>query len=520
MRTGILGSIAATVLGASTAWGQSSLPSPAAVAPSTIGSQFQQIEAWSPHSAPPGVVLPGMPGVPPGGPPIDAPFEGGMAPQPPVPMYPPPGPYTAPMFQSTPPQPGASHNVGSGTAPHFWSSFEYLLYFPKSQNVPFSLLTSSAPNDDGRIGRGSTLNLVPAGDYTYNLASGFRATIGAFGDDDRRYGVEASGFALEQKSNIQTFSSQAGGIPLLARPFVDSTTFDSSSAIIADLFYGSGSAVFRTSTQTWGTEASGVLNLYRSCPDSTCQISIDAIAGYRYLQLTEELSITSLSDISRTPSTINRFDADPNNMDQALPTTPGGLIPGAFRSFLIIPVVDVGGTRITTPGAIAIQDSFTVKNRFNGGQVGLRSFTRYGMFSLLLSGKVALGSMRQTVDISGATGIYDGIRGFTGGSYGGVLANASNIGRYTNEDYAVIPEFNAAVGVNLTRNLTVSMGYNLLYIDNVVRPGTLVNPVVNRAQIPASSTYGSANTIPTFTELFKTQEFFLHGANFSMTFKY
>src|SRR5262249_48958861 len=153
-----------------------------------------------------------------------------MAPQPPVPMYPPPGPYGAPLFQSTPNM-GPSSGNGSGTAPHFWSSYEYLLLFPKAQNVPFPLLTSSAPNDDGRIGRASTLNLLPPGDSSYGVASGSRIPIGAFGDDDRRYGVEAVGFASEQKSNIQSFATQAGGIPTLARPFVNSTTFDSSSAI-------------------------------------------------------------------------------------------------------------------------------------------------------------------------------------------------------------------------------------------------------------------------------------------------
>lgn len=503
MRTGFLGSLSAMLVLSGTAWGQG-MPAPAAIGPSRLSSDVRPVEGWT---APPPVVLPGLPGVPPGGPPIDAPLANGAAPQPPVPIYPPPGPYGAPLFETVP-GPSTGGGNASGTAPHYWSSFEYLLWFPQSQRVPFTLLTSSAPNDAGRIGRASTVNLVPEGDYSYGVASGFRITLGAFGDEDRRFGAEAVGFSTEQKSNILTFYTQAGGIPALARPFVDSTTFANDSAVVGNLFFGSGSAVFDTSTQTWGMEGNGVINVYRSSPENTFQFTIDAIAGYRFLQLTEDLVITSLTDVTRPPSTVSVFGTLPN----------GDFLP--LRSFVVSPVIPVGGTTVAIPGSIVIQDSFSVQNRFNGGQVGGRMFSRYGMFSLLLSGKVAFGAMKQTVDISGATGIFDGHRGFTGGSYGGVLANASNIGRFTNTQYAVIPEFNAALGVNLTRYCIASIGYNLLYIDNVIRPGSLINPVVNVAQLPLSNQYGATGTLPTVAQALRPQEFFLHGVNFGLSFRY
>lgn len=502
MRKGILGSVAALALGAGSAWGQSGPPAPAAVGLSTVSSGVSQASG----SAPPPVILPPMPGVPAGGPPVDMPMNGGMAPQPPVPMYPPPGPYGAPLFQSTP-APGAGGD-GSVVAPHFWYSFEYLMYFPKSQNVPFPLITSSAPNDNGLLGKSSTVSLLPAGNLVFNATSGFRSSFGFFGDEDRRFGMEAVGFALEQKSNIQGFTTETGGIPTLARPFVNSTTNQSSSLIVGNLFFGEGSAVVAANTQTWGVEANGVINLYRTCPDSACQTSIDFLAGYRFLQLSEALSITSLTQVTQPPSLSPRFQAYPD---------------GTFREsdpVVVAPIIPVGGTLVSIPGAVYIQDLFQVRNRFNGGQVGLRSFTRYGMFSLLLSGKIAFGSNHETVDIAGTTGIYDNVRRFTGGSVGGLFANGSNIGRYSNDEYIVVPEFNAIVGVNLSTRCTATIGYNFLYMSSVVRPGTLINPTVNVAQIPISSQFGSAGTTPTYTNLFTQQEFFLHGLNFGLTWKY
>jgi hypothetical protein len=504
MRKGLLGSIATLTLGVGAAWGQGGPPAPAAIGMSTVGSGVVQANNPVPEFTP--LILPQMPGVPPGGPPIDMGNESGPAAQPPVPMYPPPGPYGAPLFQAAPQPPVAD---GSVIAPHYWSNFEYLVYFPRSLNVPFPLLTSSAPNDNGVIGLPSTVNLVPAGRLPYNATSGFRTTVGFFGDDDRRFGAEVVGFALEQKSNIQGFFTQAGGTPTLARPFVDSTGNLSSSVVVGNLFYGSGSAEIAARTQTWGMEGMGVFNLYRTRPENLCQFSLDFLAGYRFLNLTEELSVTTLTQVTVPPSTTAVITTDSS----------GNVL--ATSSYVVTPIINVGGTQVTIPGAIVIQDMVQVRNRFNGGQAGLRGFFRYGMFSFTATGKVAIGSMRQTVDISGITGEFDAVRGFTGGNIGGVLANSSNIGRYSNDEYAVIPEVNLAVGVNLSRCCTATMGYNLLYMNHIVRPGSVINPVVNNAQIPASSTYGNTGTTPTITDIFSQQStMLLHGLSFGLTWKY
>src|SRR5437899_2222248 len=236
MRRGILGSIAAVAAGAGAAWGQSPVPPysaggpppPAAVAPYPDGGG-----APSP-AGPGGLFRPSQPApviMPPVGfgPPGDVQGLGpvaGFGP-PPGPMYPNPGPYGAPAFQPAPPMPT---NVGG--APHWWTSADYLLYFAKGQPSNFPLLTTSAPSSQGLLGRPSTIVLAGGDDISYNPISGFRITGGFYGDADRRWGFEASGFLTEKKSNVTDIASSPTGIPTLARPFIDSASIHTFNSLV------------------------------------------------------------------------------------------------------------------------------------------------------------------------------------------------------------------------------------------------------------------------------------------------
>lgn len=511
MRRGILGSIAALAAGAATAWGQEPMPMPPAGGPPAV---------MAPAPLPPGTAtLPGTSSGVSGGPapvimpPLTVGPPGdpqGLGPTasfgpPPGPMYPPPGPYGAPLFQPAPP------TGGYGTAPRWWLSGDYLLWFAKGQPIEFPLLTTSAPNQFGQLGFPSTLELVPANDISYNAISGFRLNGGFFGDADRRFGLDVNGFYTQQKTINQFFATNPGGpnnvgIPLLARPFIDTTT-GPTSLVVTNLNQGVGSAHISTSTSTWGAEAAGLWNIYRAAPTNGFWWSLDFTAGYKFLQVEEDLLIESFT-------TLNGLRVVP-----IFQSGPFGTV--TLVGFRLVPIpFPVGGTLTAAPASILVSDQFIATNRFNGGTFGLRHEMRWGMFSLTTIAKIGVGNMHQTLEIDGATTFSDPNTNRSGSSYGGLFANSTNIGRFNNDEFVVIPEVTMNLGINLTKQLSMHVGYNFLYINRVARPGLQVNPVVDASTIPLSSTYGALGQVPGNRVLFVQDEFWLQGVNFGLTFRY
>jgi hypothetical protein len=519
MRKGFLGSIAAVAAGAGAAWGQVPAspaaidpPPPAAVAPAGEpipgaaqgpGSIF--------HPAPAPVIMPPLTFGPPGDPQGLGPVAG-FGP-PPGPMYPNPGPYAAPSFQPGPPMPGSGGATGG--APHWWTTMDYLVYFAKGQPSRFPLLTTSAPSDNGLLGRASTLVLAGGDDLSYNPISGFRVGAGFFADADRRYGFEAVGTVLEHKANVTDLSSGTN-IPTLGRPFIDSTnvrTFNSQ--VVANLNFAQGRAVVGTTNQTFWIDGTGIINLYRSEPGCKCALSLDFLAGYRYLELDETLDINTSSRLNQVGTITPVFAVGPFGVLTQVGTT-------------VTPVqVPFGGTTISTPATVLVQDSFHVSNRFNGGVVGIRGEARYGMFTYGTTMKFAFGNMNERLEIQGFSGYSDlskpnpttgGIN--TGSAYGGLYANASNIGRYSHDEFAFIPEININLGLNVTRGLTAYVGYNFMYINNIARPGSQINPIVNTATVPFSPNYGATGRPLTPQNLFQQDDFWVMGLNFGLMMRY
>jgi hypothetical protein len=496
----MLGSIAALAAGAGAAWGQAPMPIASA------GGQPMAVMAGEilPASGPAPVIMPPIAVGPPGDPMGLGPVAG-IGP-PPGPMYPTPGPYAAPLFQ--PPPGGLGGGDGGRCAPRWWFDGEYLLWFASSQPVNFPLLTTSAPAASGLLGLSSTIELVPANDINYSAISGFRLSGGFYGDADRRFGALVSGFYTEQKGVDQRFGTSFGstGIPLLARPFID-TTGVSSSLVVTDTAFGTGGAVVSTWTSTWGIEASALWNLFRSPPDKNFWCSVDLLAGYKFLQNTEELRIESFTTLTGA---------------RLIPI----FVPGPFGVPIQVGVrilpspVPVGGVVTGAPATVQVLDRIRASNRFNGGVFGVRHETRFGMWSVQAIGKLGVGNMHQVLEFQGATNFFNPATGRTGATYGGLFANSTNIGKWNHDEFTLIPELTVNLGVNLTRSLTMFVGYNFMYISNVARPGNQVNPVVDSTTIPFSPTFGALGNPPGTQVLFVQDDFWLQGVNFGMSIRY
>lgn len=124
---------------------------------------------------------------------------------------------------------------------------------------------------------------------------------------------------------------------------------------------------------------------------------------------------------------------------------------------------------------IAVGDSFTTKNQFHGFDAGLQGEIRRGSAFVNLLAKVAVGVNDQRADISGVTtATVPGAGTFT--SAGGLLALSRNSGHFSRDEISVIPEFGMKLGYQISPRLRASVGYTVLFWNNVVRAGDQIDP--------------------------------------------
>ncbi len=480
MIKGFFGTIAALAAGAGIAVGQSPfVPPPTPISPAMNYGEVQPAEFNVPQQVIPPQFGQGGPGGP-GGP-------GGMMDGPPgltgpngMPSYPPPGQYGAQSYESAI---NPNRSSPSGVS-HYYLTFDYLLWSVSAQpsNVPY--VTTSAPSDRGLAGRSTTALLYSNTDLGYGLSSGFRVTGGWFKGEDRRYGYEISGFSLEQKSNSFYAQSANNGVPVLARPFIDATNNSPAVLTISQPNLANGNVLVATSNRIFGAEVSGIVNMYRGCPTDGARFTANGLLGFRFMEIDEKLEISSAST----------------------------LLGGGAPLFNGLPVF--------APGTITVQDGFHAVNRFYGGQAGFQTELRYSRYTFGFTGKVAIGLMNQTLDITGQSALLDPTRGLAQVALGGVYANSMNIGRYRNDEFAVVPEFSGTFGYNWTSWLTTSVGYNFLYANRVLRPGNSFSDRVNPAVLPTSQNFGTGSVVPIVNRALTQDELFAQGVTFSLLMKY
>jgi hypothetical protein len=555
MRKRLLGSLAALVAGAGAAYAQPPVePSGSAPGlPPSLTAPLGPVAPQPPLGGPPKFggfpanAIPGNAGVappatvmPPGnyGPafdPLGIGPVGGFGP-PPAPMYPMPGPPGAQAWQPLPSDltaPGAGgdgHGGGGGYcgAPHWWFDGEYLLWFTNGQRVRYPLATTSAPSDAGVLGAASTTVLSGQRDLGYNAMSGFRLSAGFFGDADRRIGFQLTGFYVAPSSNRQSYgavgSPLLAGLPVLGRPFIDATSGAQSAIVLSGPDFAASRVFVGAYTQTWGMEPVGVWNIYRSDPGSRAPWSIDFLAGYKFVQVKEELRVQSWT----------QMDAN-----AALPV----FVTGPFGIITQLPAVTTaaqtvfGGATVGGPALITIEDRFRTTNNFNGFVLGLKGRGQYGIVTLDGYAKAAIGDMHERVQISGGGSFFDptrrsgttpgvlngfnlGVGGGVGSVVGGVLANAGNIGTYNRDRFAVIPEIGGNIGLAVTRGLTLYTGVSAMYFSDIARPGDQVNPVVSSAAIPFSANYGAPGAPRSPFYQIRETSHWLGGVNFGLRLQY
>jgi hypothetical protein len=341
-----------------------------------------------------------------------------------------------------------------------WVNVDYLMWWSRGQSLP-PLVTTGSQN--GALSDPNVRVLFGDERVDTNIRSGGRINIGTWLNTQQTWGIGASFLQLQ---NVARNYDVASTGPILARPFFNTATGADDSEIVAQSGIAAGGIRVRTTDAFVAGDA-----YFRQALAFAPAWRMDLIYGWRYLQMSESLSIDD-----RTVST------DPFN-----------------------PQVPLGTT-------IVGRDEFRAINQFNGGQIGLMTERRNGIWSLSTVGKISFGNMHQTVLINGDNTVTEPGVGQTH-SAGSLLAQPSNIGRYDRNVFAVVPEVMLNLGIQISPQWRGTIGYSLIYIDRVAQASNQVDLAVDPNQFG-----GGTGTAPTFR--FQESHFWVQGLNFGLNYRF
>ena len=139
-------------------------------------------------------------------------------------------------------------------------------------------------------------------------------------------------------------------------------------------------------------------------------------------------------------------------------------------------------------GDITLVDSFSTSSEFHGFDIGLESRWRRGAIEIDLLTKLSIGNMHQELKISGSNitnrpddgnddtpDVFENDYGF--------LTAPSNIGRYSSDQFGVVPELGITLRYSLTRTASLTVGYNLIALPNVLRSGDQIDTAIDPSQV-------------------------------------
>ena len=333
---------------------------------------------------------------------------------------------------------------GCGIPHRLWVSGDYVVWWLSGAATPPLVTTSPAGTsraDAGVLGRAGTTVLFGQTDLFDTDRNGARVNFGLWLDQYNSIGVEGEVLGLEDQT--QGFSAASNGTTILAQPFFNAAAGVQDANLVAFPAVIAGSINIEA-TSTFSAAAARIRkNIFCSmggqcvgCADSPEGMRVDVLGGYRYINLDETLRIREM-----TTSLITAM-----------------------------------------PAQFDISDTFDTQNEFHGGELGISVEYRRRLWWLEFATKMALGNNKRKVQINGNTTLATG--GIAIPMTGGILAQRTNIGSYSSDKFLIVPEIGIKFGVQLAPRLSVTTGYNFMYLSNVVRPGDQIDTVINPNLFP------------------------------------
>ena len=344
---------------------------------------------------------------------------------------------------------------------------DYLLWWTESSTLPPLVTTSPAgtdPRDAGVLGQPGTRVLF--GDDTVNTgaSSGWRLSLDYWFDACQCTGIEASYLGLGEETTH--FSASSLSTPILARPFFDLQLGAQSAMLAAHPDFLRGTLSCDLASRLRAVE----VVLRRNVFQRDCR-RMDFVVGWRYARLDESLRIDQFSEWTQSQG----------------------------------PIV-VGTTKKS-------YDLFDARNQFNGAELGFVYREHVGRWSLEALMKLGLGSTHSRVNIDGMTTTT--VPGGGSDTFAGdLLAQETNIGQYSRNQFAVLPEIGVTLSYALTCRWRASFGYTLFYWSRVARPANQLD--MDASQLPPEEPTGSHE--PAFE--FTMSDYWAQGMNFGLEYRF
>ena len=399
-------------------------------------------------------------------------------------------------------QPCGCCDCSCGPPGWLWLRGEYLLWWTKGMDTPPLITTSPAGTpigDAGVLGTPGVEILYGNDEILTDARSGYRIRFGGYLGPCRRFGWLGEYFSVTE-SDAYAVSSDGNGLPIIARPFFNVNPRDAAgnpnppagndSELVSfpDVLRGE----IRVDSDSQFQGAAGRLR-YNICCKEACGgctspgygyrygcaqpcgypafCRVDLTAGYRYYGLDESLTITE----------------------------------------------DLTSLQSANPGRFEITDRFETRNDFNGGELGMMIESGVNRWTLDCLMRIAIGGVKQEASISGETTISP-LTGPAETFSGGLLAQNSNIGTYSRDEFTMAPEINANLGFYLTPRFRALVGYTFIYWGNVLRPGDQIDLDVNPDQLPPPLDPIEGPLRPEY--VFRQTDFWAHGLNVSLDLRW
>jgi hypothetical protein len=334
-----------------------------------------------------------------------------------------------------------------------WGGVESLLWWNKGRYIT-ALATTSNAADRGVIGAASTTTLLGQGNIGGNLDIGGRVTAGVWLNPTLTTGLGFRFVAME--SDRTTFNFASDGSTVLARPFFNAQLGVEDALLIGQPGLANGTLQVRSQNDFLTGEAFG-----RFVMSGDYLSRVDLIAGYQFARIDDSLEIASTTNLPAAPATFN------------------------------------------------VLDQFGTQNEFHGMVLGLMGERRNGRAKISWLAKSSIGNMRQQVAINGSGDISGAPLN------GGLFAQQSNIGTYTRNRVAFMPEVNLNLHYQVTNRLDVFAGYTFLYISSVALAGDQIDRHVNLSQ-QTGVLVGANRPLETF----QVTDFWLQGINFGFNLSF
>jgi hypothetical protein len=334
--------------------------------------------------------------------------------------------------------------------PRVWLDFEGLVWWSRSQPLSVPVVTTGPASQGanaGGLGVPGTVSLNRA--LNYGAFGGVRVAVGGWVEPSHTWGLEGDLLSLGRNSTGFGVTDRAGdGSMVINEPVAGAPYSTQVSAPGVE----TGSVFVRTDSQFWGAGVNGLFNLVR-----TGGLTLSVSAGFRYLDLEEHLNVTSNSALFTTTTYTD-------NLGNTLATAPPG-------------------------STVTVVDQFGARNQFYGGQVGVRAQYMLNRWSFNGQTTLALGATHEVVSVNGFTNVYPA-NGSPVYLNGGNYASIQN-GVYVANKFAVAPALQLNVGYQITPWVRATVGYNLLFLSSVVRPGNQIDNTydgVTHPLVPMKST--------------------------------